>query len=238
MAPIALALALFLQAQPAAQEAAAPPPADAAAAPDASAEARWPPGAPHDEYQFVAWCYGSLRAYLDLHDQVMPEVTRIESTFRPPGRKLSDDLKVYADMQKAGRGELKTFQAALTAAEKASLRPINVIGAQAVAKGRDVWRATPDVTPARLAQAWMSWALPGRCETVARDLQAKATLMGASFKVNEEPPADAPAADTPAADGKPSDPAAVLTQSSGEAPAPAAPPAETPAAPPPDPTPH
>jgi hypothetical protein len=55
-----------------------------------------------------------------------------------------------------------------------------------------------------MAQEWMSWALPARCETVAKDLQAKATLMGASFKVNAEPdaaPADAPPpapADAPA----------------------------------------
>src|ERR1700712_243847 len=118
MAPIALALFLFLQAQPA--------PAEAAPAAEAPPQERWPAGAPHDDYQFVAWCYGSLRAYLDLHDQVMPEVTRIETTFRPPGRKLSDDLKVYADMQKDGRGQLKVFQGAMTAAEKASLRPINI----------------------------------------------------------------------------------------------------------------
>src|SRR5437879_3859598 len=119
MAPIALALFLFLQGQPAAAEA-APPPADATAAPaETPPEERYPRGAPQDDYQFVAWCYGSLRGYLDLHDQVMPEVTRIESTYRPPGRKLSDDLKVYAEMQKYGRTQLKTFQAALTAAEKA-----------------------------------------------------------------------------------------------------------------------
>jgi len=203
MAPIALALFLFLQGQPAAAE--APPPA-AAEAPATPPEDRFPPGAPHDDYQFVAWCYGSLRGYLDLHDQVMPEVTRIESTYRPPGRKLSDDLKVYADIQKDGRGQLKLFQAALTAAEKASLRPINTIGAQALQKGRSMWIAGPGVSPARMAQEWMSWALPARCATTAKDLQAKATLMGASFKVNDEPeaaPADAPPpapADAPAPD--------------------------------------
>jgi hypothetical protein len=191
MPTTALALALFLQAQPAAAEAAAPPPAEAAA-PEASVD-RYPPGAPHDDYQFVAWCYGSLRGYLDLHDQVMPEVTRIESTYRPPNRKLSDDLKVYADLQKVGHAQLKTFQSALTAAEKASLRPINTIGAAAVSKGASIWQVNPGVTPARLAQEWMSWALPARCDTTAKDLQAKATLMGATFKVNEEP--EAPPAD-------------------------------------------
>ena len=202
MTPFALALVLFLQGQPAAAEAAQPAP-DAAAA-EVSPEDRFPAGAPHDDYQFVAWCYGSLRAYVDLHDQVMPEVTRIESTYRPPDRKLSDDLKVYADMQKAAKAQLKDFQAALTAAEKASLRPINVIGARAVTPGRDVWKAGPDVTPARLAQAWMSWALPARCETTAKNLQATATLMGGAFKVNDEPdPPPAAAEAAPAADAPP-----------------------------------
>jgi hypothetical protein len=212
MAPIALALALFLQAQPAATDPAgvllgspaAPAPAADPAAEAPPPENRYPAGAPHDDYQFVAWCYGNLRGYLDLHDQVMPEVTRIESTYRPPNRKLSDDLQVYADMQKAGRAQLKQFQAALTAAEKASLKPINTIGASAVAKGHEVWRITPDVTPARLAQAWMSWALPARCETVAKSLQTNATLLGGAFKVNDQaetpPPIDAaaPTAETPA----------------------------------------
>jgi len=219
---IALALALFLQAQPSA--------ADAPAA-EAPAEARFPPGAPHEDYPFVAWCYGSLRGYLDLHDQVMPEVTRIESTYRPPGRKLSDDLKVYGDMQKEGRAQLKLFQAALTAAEKASLRPINTLGAAAVQKGRSMWLVSPGVTPARLAQEWMSWALPARCETTAKDLQAKATLLGASFKVNDEPEAPPPADAAPA----PAPPAEALLPSSAPAQAPSEPPADKPAesAPPP-----
>jgi len=201
MSALAIVLALFLQDQPAAAGAAAQP-APAADAPaaepppaDAPPEIPHPKGAPTDPYQFVAWCYGSLRGYLDLHDEVMPEVTRIESTYRPPGRKLSDDLKVYADMQKEGRAELKQFQAALTAAEKASLRPINVEGAQAVRKGRSVWKAGPEVTKARMAQEWMSWALPAKCETTAKDLEARATLLGASFRANTEPEAPPPPAE-------------------------------------------
>jgi hypothetical protein len=192
MSALAIALALFLQSQPAAAEAAAAP------APPA-AEAPHPKGAPTDPYRFVAWCYGSLRGYLDLHDEVMPEVTRIESTYRPPGRKLSDDLKVYADMQKDGKGRLKQFQAALTAAEKASLRPINVEGAAAVQQGRSVWQAGPEVTKARKAQEWMSWALPAKCETAARDLEARATLLGASFRSADPEAAPAPADAGPSA---------------------------------------
>jgi hypothetical protein len=211
MSAAAFALSMLLQAQPAAAD--APPasaPAEAPApSPDAltvgdkaetapvaqADEPPWPAGVPHDDYQLVAWCYGMLRGYLDLHDEVMPEVTRIETAFRPPGRKLSDDLKVYADMQKTGKAQLKQFQAALTAAEKASLRPINTIGAAAVAKGHSVWEGGPGVTKARMAQEWMSWALPARCETTAKTLKDRATLLGAGFKVNAED--DAPKAEAP-----------------------------------------
>src|SRR4051794_15968083 len=122
MTPLAIALALFAQ-QPDAAATAQPPPA--------AAEDRLPNGAPKEDYPFVAWCYGALRGWLDLHDEVMPEVTRTESQFRKPGTSLAADLKVYADMQKAGTAQLKSFQAALTAAEKASVRPINVAGGQA-----------------------------------------------------------------------------------------------------------
>jgi hypothetical protein len=182
MTPIAIALALFAQAPAAAQPAAAPP-----------AEDRLPPGAPKEDYPFVAWCYGTLRGYLDLHDEVMPEVTRIENQFRKPGTKLADDLKVYADMQRDGREKLKLFQAALTAAEKASVRPINVVGGNAVRQGSLTWAAGPEVTKARKAQEWMSWALPARCETVATSLEARSKLMGATLRANapKDPPPSA-----------------------------------------------
>jgi len=195
MTALAIALALFAQSpEAAAPEAAAPAPA----------EDRLPTGAPKDDYQFVAWCYGALRGYLDMHDEMMPEVTRIETQFRKPGTKLEDDLKVYADMQKTGRAQLKTFQASLTAAEKASVRPINTVGANAVRLGRQIWNTGPEVTKARKAQEWMSWSLPVRCETVSASLETRAKLMGATFKVNEEPPAaEAAPAEAPATEAPP-----------------------------------
>ena len=201
MTPFAFAFAMFL-AQP----------ADAPAPAAAPAEEAFPAGAPHDDYQFVAWCYGNLRGYLDMHDEVMPEVTRIESTYRPPGRKLADDLKVYADMQKSGRDQLKTFQEALTAAEKASMRPINQVGAEAVKRGHSIWVAGPEVTKARKAQEWMSWTLPARCETTAVALEQRSKLMGASLRANAEP-----------------EPAPETAVPAPETPAGASPPAETPA---------
>jgi hypothetical protein len=204
MTPLAIALVLFLQGQSAAEPALASGAAPLAAS--APAKDRLEPGAPKDDYQFVAWCYGSLRAYVDLHDQVMPEVTRIESTYRRPGRKLSDDLKVYDDLQKISLAQLKLYQDALTAAEKASMRPINTIGAAAVQQGRAVWAPGPGVTQARLAQDWMSWAPPAKCEPTAKALEARSNLLGASLKANADPqaaPAPAPEADTGATKGDP-----------------------------------
>lgn len=201
MTPLALALALFIQASDAAAPAEPAPPAA-----EAPVEDRLPQGAPRDDYQFVAWCYGALRGYLDMKPEMMPEVTRIESQFRKPGTSLADDLKVYADMEKDGRTQLKTFQAALTAAEKASIRPINAQGAQAVKLGRQIWATGQEVTKARKAQEWMSWALPARCETISASLEARSKLMGATLRANtpaetppaEPAPAEAPAPETPA----------------------------------------
>jgi hypothetical protein len=182
-------LALFLADQPPAEGAAIQGPP--------TAQSR-PASAPKDDYQYVAWCYGALRGYVDLHDQVMPEVTRIETEFRAPGRKLSDDLKVYADQQRQAKGDLKQFQAALTAAEKASLKPINAVGAEAVRKGRSIWNPGPEVSKARLAQEWMSWTPPASCGATAAALEERARLAGPAFQVNAEPDAPPAPAETPA----------------------------------------
>jgi hypothetical protein len=195
MTPFLIALTMLAQAPAAAPVAIEAP---------AAAEDRIPNGAPRDDYPFVAWCYGALRGYLDMKAEVMPEVTRIENQFRRPGTSLADDLQVYTDMEKAGRVQLRAFQGALTAAERASVRPINALGAQAVRQGRQTWSAGPEVSKARKAQEWMSWALPARCETVAASLEARSKLMGATLRLNPESAApavqDAPTApDAPAA---------------------------------------
>lgn len=178
----ALLFALALLAQDVAPAAAEP-------APDV-VEAPYPAGAPKDDYGLVAWCHGALTGYLDLHDQVMPEVTRIETTFRAPGRTIAEDLQVYADLQKQGRKDLKLFARAMEAAERASLKPINVRGGEAVKRGRATWAAAPNLPKARLAQEWMSWTLPARCSTTAKALEARAKLLGATFDASAEMPAE------------------------------------------------
>ncbi|WP_337188539.1 hypothetical protein [Phenylobacterium sp.] len=224
MTPFALALALFAQ-DPAAAAEMAPAPAPAAAP---APEDRLPPGAPRDDYPFVAWCYGALRGYLDLHDEMMPEVTRIEKQFRKPGTRLEDDLKVYADMRRDGRARLQQFQAALTAAEKASVRPINATGAVAVRQGRQIWNTGPEVTKARKAQEWMSWALPARCETVSASLESRSNLIGATLRANQQEVRPSATDDslqatvTPEPEPAASDPGGIAAPE-GEAPAPESP---------------
>jgi hypothetical protein len=196
MLTLALALSLFAQA--------VEPVAEAAPAPTA-AEDRIPAGAPREDYPFVAWCYGAMRGYLEMHDEMMPEVTRIERQFRQPGTSLADDLRVYETMKKDGQTKLIVFQSALTAAEKASVRPLNTVGAQAVRQGRNVWNTGHEVSRARKAQEWMSWALPARCERVATSLEARSRLAGVTLKANAS---DAtPATEAPAEEAKPADPA-------------------------------
>jgi hypothetical protein len=198
MSALLFALAIMTQAADP-----APEPAPSAAAADEPAPLPYPVGAPHEDYQLVAWCYGALGGYLDLHDTVMPEVTRIETTFRRPGSNLAEDLKVYADMQAEGRRNMKLFARAMTAAEKASMRPINAAGAAAIRRGRSVWAAAATVPKARVAQEWMSWSLPVRCTPTAETLEKRALLAGASLQVNVEPeaepaPVEASPADAPA----------------------------------------
>jgi hypothetical protein len=207
MSALIFALALFAaQEQAAAPTAAAPVPAPvpveaAPAVPAEPEELPYPPGAPKDDYGLVSWCYGALAGYLDLHDKMIPEVSRIEDAFRRPGTTLADDMKTYSDMQKISKTNMKLFARAMEAAERASIQPINTRGAAAVQKGRAGWAAANTLPTRTVAQQWMGWALPARCVPTATTLETRAKLMGTAFKANEIPaePALEPAAPAPEA---------------------------------------
>jgi hypothetical protein len=180
---IALALALALAAQ---EPAASTLPADAPQATAErvaarAAEAPGPAGAPKDDYGLVGWCYGVLDGYLAQHDRVMPDVTRIEKTYRRPGSSLQDDLKVYGDLQAQARIHLKLFTSALQAAEQASISPLRPRGEAAIAKGRAVWAPAANLPTRTVAQQWMGWTLPQACPVAAERLTRNAPLMGAAF---------------------------------------------------------
>lgn len=178
MSALLLALALLAQ-DPTAGGGGAPP------APEA-AELPYPAGAPRDDYGLVSWCHGALTGYVELHDQVMPEVKRIETTYRAPGSSLAADMKVYADMNKQAQKDLKLFSSAMEAAERASIKPINTVGAAAVQRGRGSWSMAANLPPARVAQEWMSWTPPARCAPTAKRLEKNAKLLGAAFDPGAE----------------------------------------------------
>ena len=167
----------------------------------------------------------------------MPEVTRIEKAFPGPDGAAAA-LKEYPAMRVQARSDLKTYASAITAAEKASPRPISEYGAAAMKKGRSIWGGSEAVDKARLAQVWMSWSPPGDCETRAKALESKSNLLGQALNYNVKSalPAEPEAAPEPEAEAPPPPPA--KTEISAPAPAPkpvvqkpAAKPAATPAAP-------
>lgn len=152
-------------------------------------------GEPASEYELVGWCYGALGAHMGLYDVAMPEVTRIEQQFeRIPGAGKAD-LESYAQQRDDGQKQLALFREAMTAAEKASIRPLQEEGLAAIRKGEAVWTGAQMADPKHLAREWMSWGLPERCATTARTLHAKASVLGQAISYNVAPEA-APAAPT------------------------------------------
>jgi hypothetical protein len=194
MSALIAALALFTAAEPAAAE---PAYNDRALTEDMP----YPAGAPRDDYGLVGWCYGALRGYVDLHDQMMPDVTEIEKA--PPvnpDTTLAEKMAAYATIQAQAQKDMKLFARAMETAERASLKPINIVGAAAVKKGHATWNAAASMPKRQVAQNWMGWTLPVRCVPTAHALEDRAKLMGKTFQVNTDPadlePAPAPAPET------------------------------------------
>lgn len=196
------------------------------------------PGEPQGDYEVVAWCYGALSAHMALHDEAMPEVERIERTFETHPGAAKEELAFYAKQHKEGEKQLALFRRAMTAAEKASIRPIQQEGATAIAQGRAVWAGSATADKRRLAQEWMSWALPDRCTPTAQSLEQKASVLGAALSYNEgdqtaATPAEGSADETaapPAKDGSAEEPAAPTEEPAATPPEEAAPATETPPA--------
>lgn len=200
---------------------------------------------PTDEYGYVAWCYGALGGYANLYDRVMPEVTRIEKAFPGPDG-VQAALKTYPEMRAQAQKDLKTFASAITAAEKASPRPISEYGAAQVKRGAAIWQGAGSVDKARLAQMWMSWSPPGDCEKRAKALEMKSSILGRALNYNavsattpspapatpSPPPPEAPAPRPAAEPAQPApEPAQPKPEAANPAPVASAPPKAKPAAP-------
>lgn len=135
----------------------------------AAGEDPFPAGAPTDDFGFMGWCYGALAGHIDLYEQVMPEVRRIETQFPDSDKPIDDIMQGYADQNAEGRRVLEGYARALSV-EEATGRADGARRAEAVTIGRDIWRGAPQADPRQLAQLWMSWGLPGRCDATAQRL--------------------------------------------------------------------
>ncbi len=151
-----------------------------------------PQNAPKDDYRFVAWCYGALDEYLQIYDIVKPDLKAIDKMFGTP----VVEAEPYHDDIAEDRKALKRFGAAIEAAEKASARPIATEGAAAMDSGRHIWAAAKLEPTRRLADAWLFWGVPVRCDRVAKSLKVRATLLGQAFAV-EAPKIDSAATPAP-----------------------------------------
>lgn len=209
MAPLIFALVLLAQDAAAPEPAPAPTPA-AVETPDgpmATAVPRkqdvvplpiqgGPVSAPSDDYGYVGWCYGAIAGYVDLYETAMPEVIRIERAWPTPSTEENIN-EVYPEQRSEAEANLKLFRRAMQAAEKASPTPIQIQGTAAIKRGRAVWTGARSVPKAQLAQFWMSWSPPSKCEETAKALETRSLLFGQALTYNTKPAA-APAAPPPA----------------------------------------
>ncbi|MDO8297215.1 MAG: hypothetical protein Q7T19_12345 [Caulobacter sp.] len=209
MAPYLLALALMMQDAPpeaAAPEAAANDGPVATAVPRKQDVAPLPiqggaVSAPTDDYGYVGWCYGAISSYVELYDRAMPEVTRIERAWPTPSTE-ENLAEVYPGQREEAKRNLALFARAMDAAEKASPTAIQLQGAAAIKRGRAMWTGATSVPKAQLAQFWMSWSPPAKCEQTAKALEARSLLFGQALTYNAKgaapvaappPPAEEPA---------------------------------------------
>jgi hypothetical protein len=151
-----------------------------------------PAGAPTDPYGFVAWCYGALGEYLDIYDGIKPELKDIDKRF---GTSVVEAEPYMTDV--AGeRVALKRFAAAMEAAERASPTAISQHGVDSMDKGRSIWAAAKLQPKRKLADAWLFWGVPNRCETTAKTLKTRSTLLGQAMATGA-PTVDAPPPSNP-----------------------------------------
>jgi hypothetical protein len=136
----------------------------------AKGEDPFPAGAPTDDYGLVGWCYGALSGHMDLYKRVMPEVERIERAFPDPAVPTEEAMKAYADQHALGAKDLDMFKSALDAADKAAPGAHDAAREASIGFGRDAWKGADTASDRTLAQLWMSWELPARCETTAQRL--------------------------------------------------------------------
>jgi hypothetical protein len=134
-----------------------------------------PPNAPTDDYGFVSWCYGATDEYLGIYPKILPDLKDIDKQFGSP---VKED-QPYAKDVAAERLAAKRFADAMAAAEKANPQ-IHNQGQADVATGRSVWSQAEALPERKLADAWLFWGIPVRCETTAKRLKAHPAVAAAT----------------------------------------------------------
>ena len=161
-----------------------------------------PPGAPTQPYPLSAWCYGALSEYLDIYDRVQPDLRAIDKMF---GSSVKNEKQPYASDIAAARDELTVLAGAVEAAEKASPSPIQEEGRASVKTGRAIWAPAEGKSERELARAWLTWGLPDKCDSTARQLSASSAVLGQALKYNAGQETPAPATEAaPAPSSTPS----------------------------------
>lgn len=133
-----------------------------------------PRGAPTDDYEFIGWCSGILSGHMDLFRRVKPELDLISKRWGT----LAQDEKDYAEQRAAGKKAQALFTRSMRAAEAASPEDLQPRGQAAIASGVAMWSEIDTVDANNQAYSWLNWGLPARCEKVAGQLEARATLAG------------------------------------------------------------
>ncbi|HSZ53187.1 MAG TPA: hypothetical protein VK801_16595 [Caulobacteraceae bacterium] len=159
-----------------------------------------PSNAPKDPYELAAWCYGALDQYLYIYENIIPQLQAIDQKF---GSSVKNEARPYADDMAAAHDELKVIGAAVEAAERASPQVISPRGAAAVKQGRSIWAPAEQHTHRELARAWLSWALPDRCASNARELKTKSDILGQALKYNAPSATSSPRAPVSTTDEPP-----------------------------------
>jgi hypothetical protein len=135
----------------------------------ANGEDPFPSGAPTDDYGFMGWCYGALAGHLALYDKVLPQVRRIEGEFPDADTPLDKVMDGYKVQHERGEKILLGYGRALDI-EEATGKTRGAERSAVVANGREAWKGSDTADQRQLAQAWMSWSLPDRCESTAARL--------------------------------------------------------------------
>ena len=155
---------------------AAEPPAPA---PSALVEQPIPVGAPADDYGLVSWCTGALAGHMALYDKVKPDLHAL------PDSAPKESAALDAEQMKAGREYLELYKKATDAAERASPRAIGERGLTEQRHGAAMWDLARNSTDRKSVMwTWLSWELPGRCETAAERLYEKSLLSAQALGID------------------------------------------------------